>query len=711
MPETLRPRTIYPAIKRLLRPARALMPPVLAALLMQTGPGMAQTEAIKAGAPKTLPDSQAVRDAATPGRMFVPVHAPGFTDFREGLNGFVFGDLNKDGLLDLVTVTTEPFALDTMPEFTDQTGGVSRTRDPKDKLRILLNKGGFLFEPQEITITGSAATPNDISQGWRGGQVPALADFNADGLLDLYISRQAPVRGGRPIPGKRPIGSSLFLADGGLAALRDVSIATNVLNDKAYNRQPSLGDVNLDGFLDIAQGADNVVNAFEGLPISALLVFQPQDGRFDGGRFEDIGGSDLIPDFGGFYQDSTRDRAGPNIALRDIDNDGDLDLLQTNHILTVGAAPPGLPFSPMEYRHGSFSFRNMTKETGRFHFEKSTGNGFAKEGRLTYDPDKRIYVPAPGGRAPGHAHLVFGDVNNDGLLDAFSFAGTNPYGRPASNPVAARFWYNQGNFQFQEDTERSGLGVLERSYRDWYAFHGLTMPQGLSNRRLPPRQTRSQPGLEPKPFVDNPPSYSDAVFADFNNDGWLDVVVLDRLVSQTIDTRSILFMNKGDGTFEAQTTAVSGLSATGISGEAADLDNDGLVDLVISSDPDNTGVAVDPTSFESLVFKNTGANGARDNHWLRLRFSGIDSARLIGTHVEAREPETGRLIAMRGIYSNHSYKSSSALEAHFGLGPVGQVDLHIKLLGGETIRFETIAADRFLDVHVADKRLTPVNTP
>jgi len=663
------------------------------------------------GAVKMLPETAATRDAATgPARLFEPVHAPAFTEVREGLNGWVFGDVDGNGYLDIFTVTTPPFALDTMPEFTDTTGNIERTRDPIDRLRLYLNHGGFRMEQHDIELTGSPATPADLSQGWRGGQVPALADFDDDGFYDLFISRQTPIRGGRPIPGKEPVGNSLFISNGAFHRFEDVSREYGVLNDKAYNRQVSLGDLNLDGFLDIATGADNVVNAFEGLPISALFVFRPNDGAFAGGRFEDIGGTDLVPDFGGFYHDSARDRAGPNIVLRDLDNDGDLDLAQGNHLLVIGRTPPlnRLPYSPAEYRHGFFNWQNRVMETGEFRFEKITDNGFADVGRFRYDREMGKLVPVGDERAPAITHLFYGDVNNDGTFDAIAVTGMNPVGRPATEPVAARFWYNLGDFQFRVATKEAGLDVLNNKYRFWMDFFGEQPAEALEN--IDPEPLPSQPGLEPWAPLDQFPRYSDLVFADFDNDGWLDFVVFDRMISQLINGRSILFMNRGDGTFEPKPTSFSGISRTSISAEAADLDNDGLVDLVVSADPDNTGVTYDAREFETTVFRNTGAHGGRDNHWLRLRFSGVSDARLIGTRIVLRERKTGRILGTRGVYSNHTYKSSSALEAHFGLGKTRRVDMEIFLPGGQELSIDNVKADRYVDVDLRDGKYRVVRT-
>ena len=68
-----------------------------------------------------------------------------------------------------------------------------------------MKEGGFRFENHEVTLTGSPATPEDLGQGWRGSQVPALADFDEDGFLDLFVSRQAPLSNGEVRIGPRGV--------------------------------------------------------------------------------------------------------------------------------------------------------------------------------------------------------------------------------------------------------------------------------------------------------------------------------------------------------------------------------------------------------------------------------------------------------------------------------------------------------------------------
>jgi hypothetical protein len=162
-------------------------------------------------------------------------------------------------------------------------------------------------------------------------------------------------------------------------------------------------------------------------------------------------------------------------------------------------------------------------------------------------------------------------------------------------------------------------------------------------------------------------------------------------------------LNRGDGTFEPKPTTFSGLDSNGIAGEAADLNNDGLLDLVFAADPDNTGLATSLERYESRVYWNTGLHDARENHWLRLRFSGVLDAEIIGARVEARDAETGKLLGMRVVAADHSYKSGSALEAHFGLGKQERVRIDITLPSGRQLAFPDIAADQYLDLNLTNK--------
>ena len=602
--------------------------------------------------------------------LFRRTHIPGFCDIADGTNGIALADLNRDGLVDIVAT------------YTKKNRGLSNTGH---HLRTFINQGDLRFQSHPITIRDSKLTGESFGAF---PQIPNLVDFNGDGLLDIFISRHSPYWAGKPWRGIEPLGNTLLLSDGAWDTFYDFSNNLNIQNNEAYNRQSSIADINKDGWLDIAIGIDNVGDAIGGVSYSRIYMFRPNGEKFEDGKFDDIGGTECVPDFGGFYHDSARDKAGPGISLRDLDNDGDVDLVQSFH---CDVRQPLLPYSPGEYRQGVFCWKNQLAETGQLRFEKIIGNGLACEASLKYNRDKQIYEPV--GKAPGLPYMFFADVDNDGLQDVLAIGPSDIGFAPRAEDIGGRFWKNMGHFQFEEATSAVGLEALNWSYRQWYRVFDIPIPPAAEKFRA--RSLTTQPGRKQNHPLDERFYFANANFGDFNNDGWLDLVVLDRHESPSRpDYSAALFLNRGDGTFELKPTTFSGLDSTGISSEIADLNNDGLLDIVFACDPDNSGgglAGVAAERYQDKVHINTGAHGARVNHWLHLTFTGLKDAELIGTRIELTAD--GRK-QYGWIHSNHSYKSGGSLDAHFGLGKATSVQITVTLLDGRSKTFERLVVDQ-----------------
>lgn len=614
---------------------------------------------------------------------------PALTGIVAGTNGMAIVDLNRDGRLDLVLCQSPPARTN------EAVTGDSRALEAH-KVRFLISTGPLTYREHSFEIKDQLVAAASERQA---PQVPNFADFNKDGFLDLFLTRHSTSVAGRVRPGTQPLGCSLYLSDGAWDKFRDVSKPMGVQNELAYNRQSSIGDVNRDGWLDIAIGCDNIGSASGGVPHSRLYVYQPQGADFLKGTFKDFGGTDLVPDFGGFYRDSIRDKAGPDITLRDLDNDGDLDLLQDYHI---DIRDPNLPLSPVEYRQGNFNWKNLL-DTGVFEFEKVTGNGFTNEAKLKWNKEAG-QVEVDYGQAPGLPYVTTADFDNDGDQDILAVGPSDTGWSARAEYVGGRFWRNEGDFKFKAVTDEIGLESLNWTYRKWLPHHRVEIPPALANRRATGRQVQTS-GLPRVHPLDWRPYYSDCLFGDVDNDGWVDLIVMDRREgAQGITGNTALYLNK-KGKFELQPPSVSGFNASGIGGEIADLNNDGFLDLFVMADPDNTGGGASPDRYMNKVFINSKKLG-KDNHWLRMRFSGVTDAELIGAKVSVFEGS--KRLGTRWIHSDHAYKSSGALEAHFGLGKVKSVNLEVALPSGRKVNLKNVVADRFLDVSLSEGRAAEV---
>jgi enediyne biosynthesis protein E4 len=173
--------------------------------------------------------------------------------------------------------------------------------------------------------------------------------------------------------------------------------------------------------------------------------------------------------------------------------------------------------------------------------------------------------------------------------------------------------------------------------------------------------------------------------ADFNNDGWLDLLMVNGYQSHApkfLNQSARLFINNGEGGFTEQAVAL-GLESTG-QGRALlcfDSNNNGQIDVLIQNSH-----AISETVILPQLFRN---QGHADHHWLRvrLRYPGANTA-AVGARLTL---EAGGLVQTRELRAGNNYLSSGPIEAHFGLGqnaaidrltirwPDGSLDTHVDL--------------------------------
>ena len=611
--------------------------------------------------------------AAGRGQIFEQIALPGITDVEviDGNGGVAMVDINQDGLLDIVLVN----AIAPMPE----------------ALNLFINRGCWQFEKQPVTVTNADELVTD------NNAIPVFADFNDDGLLDFYLTSD-------------PVANYLFLARGDYATFEEVGRQMGVDNESAYSRQAQLADINGDGWLDIGVAADQIgdMTVIKGVPWQRLFIFEPNGANFEDGQFVDIGGTDLVPGFGGQpNSDPSHDRASPTMLLRDIDDDGDVDLVQSYHndmLLSRWFHPDATG----EYRHGVAVWKNQRIPSGEFRFEPElpgTG-GLAEEGWSVYNPITSVYDPVA--HAVGHPYLSAADVDNDGRLDILTVGPTDLEWHVHTDQIAAKFWINEGSAGFRPAIDEYGLGPLNGSYDDWASHFGLVFDDTESRQPYSCIALSNQvPKCINRTKWDWAFYHADSVWTDFNNDGWIDLLAVDRHeVAEGFGVfRNVLFLNQGDGRLKPIVTEISGIDENSVAAEVGDLNGDGLPDLYFMTQIRNSYPVfsylpnVPEEEYKDKVYWNTGAYGGADNHWVDIQLSGVPQRKLIGAKLFLRTRD-GRLLGRRDLFPVQSYKSSGELAAHFGLGKETQVRLDIELPDGTRASIPELRVDALIEVDV-----------
>lgn len=193
------------------------------------------------------------------------------------------------------------------------------------------------------------------------------------------------------------------------------------------------------------------------------------------------------------------------------------------------------------------------------------------------------------------------DFDNDGYLDMIvsgrkrtqlTFYANNGQGGFVDKTKAAKLNGLTGGFNlFQTDYNNDGNLDLFVARGAWLHDKGLSPNSLLRNNG---DGTFSDVTVEAGLLAFKPTL--NAVWSDFNNDGWLDLFVGNETSHHSKDYTSEFYLNNHDGTFTEMSEAV-GLDFEGFvkGASAGDFDNDGWIDLFVSN-----------KAGDNFLFKNLG---------------------------------------------------------------------------------------------------------
>ncbi|MFD2099795.1 VCBS repeat-containing protein [Flagellimonas iocasae] len=506
----------------------------------------------------------------------------------------------------------------------------------------------------------------------------ASADFNGDGLVDLYFTSNQ--------------GADKLYLNKGNFKFQDITQAAKIKNDTGWTTGVTHTDINNDGLLDIYVckvgdhgiiRGQNLLYINKGIDENGIPTFEEQAAIY---------GLDFI----GYSTQA---------AFFDYDLDGDLDMYLLNHSVnpnrSYGKGTKRKMIDSMSgdilYRNDDGHFTNASKEAGIFQGSIGYGLGLAISdinndgypdiyiGNDFFENDY-LYINQKDGTFKevisqddtrmGHTtHFSMGndiaDVNNDGLADILSLdmlpenletykTSGLEYAYPVyqqylKNGFAPQYMQNALHLNldgenFGEVANLSGINATEWSWGALFAdfdndgFKDLFISNGIqgvtndmdyinyiSNEEI---QKNIESGLSDK-----------------------DMDLVDRLPSKKVP--NYFYKNNGGVTFSDVTDSWSQKTPSYSNGcTYADLDNDGDLDLVVNNVND-----------EAFVLENT----LTDGNFIKIAFDGTQKNRFgIGAKVILHQKNN--ISSVQENMATRGFLSAKENRLNFGVGKDSIID-------------------------------------
>jgi hypothetical protein len=526
--------------------------------------------------------------------------------------------------------------------------------------------------PQLVDITDSTGIKFDhlsspeqkyIVESMSGGV--ALIDYDRDGWPDIYFTNAQSVE--MALAGKKA--RSALYHNNHDGTFTDVTDKAGV-GYPCWAMGAVVGDYNNDGWPDL------LVTCFGGV----VLYRNNGDGTF----------TDVTKQ-AGLSNDSGW---ATGAAFGDYDGDGWADLFVSHYVNLNLNDLPAFGSSP------TCKFRGIAVQCGPRGLKGSSSNLYHNNGDGTFSDVSKKTGIADSPTSFGLT-VVWSDFDGDGHLDLFEAndAGRNYLYQNDGNGHFTDIGFSAGVAVSQDGNQQANMGVALGDYLhtgrasivvSHFSDEYAALYQNLGEMNFSDVSYPSGIAASTTHYV----SWGDA-FLDFDNDGWIDLVMVNGHVYPQVDSGEagaryqepgLLFLNLRNGKFKdisklvgpaLQVPRVSRGVATG------DLFNDGRIDIVIEN------LKGGPTILQP--------QGGPSNHWISFELVGNKSNRLA---LNARVRTTaGDLVQTGEVLSGGSYLSQNDLRIHFGLGGRERVDkVEIFWPTGKTETLTNLAADHFYEV-------------
>lgn len=161
------------------------------------------------------------------------------------------------------------------------------------------------------------------------------------------------------------------------------------------------------------------------------------------------------------------------------------------------------------------------------------------------------------------------------------------------------------------------------------------------------------------PALDSIGLVCDAVFTDFDNDGWMDLVLIGEWMS-------VHFLRNDKGKFTLlDNTGIEDRSGWWTSIVSGDFDNDGDMDFVAGNLGKNSFYRADKDHPVSIVAKDFDANGSFDAIPSVYLFSTLDNKKMVEYPAHTRDDMIKQIISMRSKFQNYRSYAVSPMKDLF----------------------------------------------
>jgi hypothetical protein len=320
----------------------------------------------------------------------------------------------------------------------------------------------------------------------------------------------------------------------------------------------------------------------------------------------------------------------------------------------------------------------------------------------------------------------FADYDNDGLLDLYTADIRSEHAWFAAPPTVGRYMANS----WKQGVWRTDMPLYWQIFRQsGFHFVDVFREMASGNHLLRNRGDGTFEDVSVRAGANPVGWFWGSVFADFDNDGWLDLYsangwvygergteleleFLNNVVAHQDDYKSGMFFdprsfgerswhgwernrhlrNNGDGTFrEIGRGAGTDLLTNSRGVAVADFWNRGALDLAVAA---NGGR-------HALLRNEVGVR----RHWLQVELTGVRTNRdAVGARVEV---VAGGVRQLREVSAGDGYASQSTLRLHFGLGEAAVVEeMTVRWpASGLVERFEDVVGDRIVALTEGSGRL------